>query len=172
MERQTLTEEKFKEMYKEKFTASDREIRQAEFLHAYMIKRPNYFENDSRLEPRERKVKITSFAQFYGKMMLSRIFRLEGAEFTDSIEEADIGVHLGAYICSKGIWPWINEVKKRDLSLVVITNGSLYSRFCQNCPASKAIHELINDGKNINHVPMGWPYNKAIPISWKESIVF
>ncbi|MEK6871815.1 MAG: hypothetical protein AABX16_02835 [Nanoarchaeota archaeon] len=167
MEKQTLDEEKFKQLYRERFSSSDREVKRADDLHASLILRPGYFNGG--LEPAGKKVKITSSGPFIdGKRMLSRLFDLEGATLIDSLEQADIGVHIGAYICSNGIWSWIEEAKKRDnLSLVVITNGSLYYRFCQNCPENKAISDLRNNKKIIKHIPMGWPYNKNEPVSWE-----
>ncbi len=153
-----------------------KETRKAEHLYAYMIKRPNYSPNDSRLEPRDKKVFIKTSCQINEGYILHRVFELEDALFTNSLDEADIGVYAGKYICdyenrnideagNPAIWPLLYAVKNRDLPLVVITIGSLYFGYCSGkCPEAKFMLDLIGQKKNINHLPLGYPYNNASPL--------
>lgn len=175
----TLTGEEFEKAYREKFQARDGEVNQAEHVHAYIIKRPNYFPNDPRLEPKDKKVAIYPSCKITGGVVIvSRVFDLEGAVLTDSLKDADIGVYIGEYLCdferrvnigetgSPAIWPLLCAARDRDLPLAVITNGRLFYEYCSGkCPEDKFMHDLIGQNKKIHHIPMGWPYNRANPLS-------
>ncbi|MEK6872968.1 MAG: hypothetical protein AABW90_03070 [Nanoarchaeota archaeon] len=59
----------------------------------------------------------------------------------------------------------MNATKNRYLPLVVITNGRLYFEYCcGKCPEDKFMLDLIGQKKNINHLPLGYPYSKASPL--------
>ena len=101
--------------------------------------------------------------------IVNRVFDLEGALFTKSLKDADIGIYLGYYLCDYDrpegyifVNDIFNEVKNRNISAVMITNGNLYHDYCSKvCPENLKMLELKNQGKNVNHIPLGHPYNRC-----------
>jgi hypothetical protein len=175
----TLTEEQFKQAYMEKSHCSQNSYSIAEHIHAYAIKCPEYFPNDSRLEPAGKKVFIKPSCQITGgKYIVQAVFELEQAVIVDSLGDADIAVYVGNYLCdweqrmnmgevgSSAVMPILYAVRDRNIPAVVIMNGRNYFEFCSGkCPEDKFMMDLINQGKNIHTIPLGWPYNRVGCIS-------
>jgi len=110
----TLTQEEFEKAYMERSRCSKNSYPIAEHIHAYAIKRPNYFPNDSRLEPKGKKVFIKPSCQIHGGIyIVQSVFELEDAIIADSLEDANIGVYVGNYLCD---WDFFSE-RERDLAV-------------------------------------------------------
>ena len=147
----------------------------AEHIHAYAIKRPNYFPNDSRLEPAGKKVFIKPSCQIHGgRYVVQAVFELEQAVIVDSLENADIGVYVGNYLCdweqrmnigetgSSAVMPILLAARDKNIPAVVIMNGRNYFEYCQGkCPEYKFMMDLKEKRKIIHTIPLGWPYNRA-----------
>ncbi len=171
----TLTSEQFKQAYIERSHCSQSSFPLADHIHAYVIKRPNYFPNDSRLEPAGKKVFIKPSCQITGgKYVVQAVFELEQAVIVDSLDDADIGVYVGNYLCDweqrmnmgevgcSTVMPILYAVRDRNIPAVVIMNGRNYFEFCcGKYPEDKFMMDLSGQGKIIHTIPMGWPYNRA-----------
>ncbi len=162
----TLTREEFTNEYRQKFSAGDREVKDALWIYAYSIKLPEYFKDDKRLEPESKKVFICSTQNTNNLIIVERVLSLCGANFVQSLNDADIGVYWGRYICDYGkdgspaINPILNSVKNRNIDALVFTDGYSYFRFCQGkCYEDKSMYDLISEGKRIIHNPLGYPYH-------------
>ena len=164
----TLTAEQFEQAYRERSHCSRNSFSQANHIHAYSIKRPNYFPNDPRLEPKDKKVFIKPSCQIAGGGFIVRsVFDLEGALFTDKLEEADIGIYVGNYLCDweermnmgevgySAVMPVLYAARDQNIPAIVIMNGRNYYEFCYGkCPEDKFMSELKEQGKNILTIPM------------------
>ena len=171
----TLSAEQFKQAYKERSHCSASSFPQADHIHAYSIKRPNYFPNDSRLEPAGKKVFVKPSCQIHGgEFVVRSVFELEEAAIVNSLDEADIGVYVGNYLCDweqrmnmgetgyPAVIDILRAVRDKNIPAVIITNGRYYYEYCQGkCPEDNFMIALKQQRKNIITIPMGWPYNQA-----------
>jgi hypothetical protein len=166
----TLTGEQFKVAYKERFKPSDRELWIANEIHGEVIKRSdigNTFYHH--IDPKDKQIVLCESPSNISGVIyyVHNILALEGAKFVSSLDEADIAVYFGKYICDYGkdgsplIWPILYRVESGNLEALAFTEGRLYSDYCQGkCPEDKFMLKLIQEKKGINHLPLGYPYNK------------
>src|SRR3989338_4416606 len=111
----TLSEEEFIEAYKERFKPSDRELWIAEAIHRSIIKMPGLYYTYCyhHIEPKDKRVVMCeSHSNKSGVIIyVQNILALEGTEFVDSLNKAEIAVYFGNYLCDYGkdgsplIWP-------------------------------------------------------------------
>jgi hypothetical protein len=176
----TLTPENFLKEYKkvhQGYRPSERAIRLAQWINNSVVKHPTLSSIDPKFDVEGKKVIMMPSPSLRSGIdtIIKDVFEIQKAKFTGSLNDADIAVYVGNYLCDYGedgspmIMPVLHRVQNRGLLAVVITEGRLYSDYCVGkCPEYKFMYNLISEAikqGGIHHsriidIPIGYPYNR------------